>query len=313
MLGSTANGLFWMFRQLERSENTARLIETGFRMALTRQASGQNEWASVVRTAGCEAAFQERHNAFNAENVIDFLLRDPGNPGSVLSLFKAARTNARSVRTALTREVWESTNEAWLALQDLLANPVTTSELPKVLGAIRKSSALVRGAWHGTALRNDVFLFARLGTRIERADNTARILDVKYFVLLPSSAAVGSSLDNVQWETILRSASAARAFNLLYGGETSPSKIAEFLIFNQQLPRSLLYCCADSVRILDDLSRMYGEPNTAQSLARPLLESLQTEEINSIFKSGLHEFLGEFINKNNAIGRQIEIDFRFNE
>ena len=313
MLGSTANGLFWMFRQLERSENTARLIETGFRMALTRQASGQNEWASIVRTAGCEPAFQNRHDTYTSANVIDFLLRDPGNPASVLSVFKAARTNARSVRPALTREVWEGTNEAWLALQTLLARPVATSELPNVLSAIRKSSALVRGAWHGTALRNDVYLFARLGTRIERADNTARILDVKYFVLLPSSAAVGSSLDNVQWETILRSASAARAFNLLYGGETSPSKIAEFLIFNQQLPRSLLYCCADSTRMLEDLARSYGEPNKASELSRPLLHSLQNQGIDTVFKSGLHEFLSEFMSLNNAIGRQIETDFRFYE
>ena len=313
MLGSTANGLFWMFRQLERSENTARMIETGFRMALTRQASGQNEWASIVRTAGGEPLFRDKYDVFNAENVIDFLLRDPDNPASVRTVFKAARTNARSIRPALTREVWESTNEAWLVLKGLLAKPVSTSELPNVLGVIRKSSALVRGAWHGTALRNDVFLFARLGTRIERADNTARILDVKYFVLLPSSATIGSSLDHVQWETILRSASASRAFNLLYNGETSPSKIAEFLIFNEQLPRSLLYCCADNSRMLDELGRMYGEPNTAAGMAKPFLQSLQAKGIDAVFQSGLHEFLGEFIAQNNAIGRQIEIDFRFNE
>ncbi|MEE2525540.1 alpha-E domain-containing protein [Hyphobacterium sp. HN65] len=311
MLGKTASGLYWMFRQLERSENTARLIDAGFRMALTRQASGQGEWASIVRTAGCDDSYRDAHDAYEADRVIDFLLRDPDNPSSVYSVFRQARNNARMVRTALTREVWESTNESWLLLNDKLAKPVRQADLPNLLDFIRQRSAMVRGAWHGTALRNDIYSFARLGTRIERADNTARILDVKYYVLLPSSASIGSSLDNVQWESILRSASAARAFNWLNGGETTPAKIAEFLMFNRQMPRSLIFCYSDNVRALDDLAAVYGEKQPSADLARATLSKLNDQDIDRVFEIGLHEFLTEFLRANNALASQIEADYRF--
>jgi uncharacterized alpha-E superfamily protein len=312
MLGKTANGLYWMFRQLERSENTARLVEAGFRMALTRQASGQNEWASIVRTAGCDDLYRTRHDEYGADRVIDFLLRDMANPASVCSVFEQARNNARMVRPALTREVWESTNEGWLVLKDLLAKPVRQSELPNVLATIRQRSAMVRGAWHGTALRNDIYSFARLGTRMERADNTARILDVKYYVLLPTAASIGSSLDNVQWESILRSASAARAFNWLHGGDTTPLKIADFLIFNKQMPRSLVYCCTDNVRALEELAELYGERQPSADQAQDMLNDLIGQTVEDVFRSGLHEFLTDFLTRNNALGGQIETDYRFN-
>ena len=313
MLGKTASGLYWMFRQLERSENTARLVEAGFRMALTRQASGQAEWASIVRTAGCDDSYRASYDNYDAERVIDFLLRDDSNPASVLSVFRQARNNARMVRPALTREVWENTNESWLLLKDLLAAPVTPDVLPNVLSIIRQRSAMVRGAWHGTALRNDIYSFARLGTRIERADNTARILDAKYYVLLPTAASIGSSLDNVQWESILRSASAARAFNWIYGGETTPMKIADFLIFNPQMPRSLTYCCMDNERALKDLAKLYGESQPSADLARSTLDRLEQQSIADVFSTGLHEFLSDFLVTNNTLGYQIEADYRFNE
>lgn len=312
MLGKTANGLFWMFRQLERSENTARLVEAGFRMALTRQASGQNEWASIVRTAGCDDTYRAHHDEYTADRVIDFLLRDSENPSSVYSVFQQARNNARMVRPALTREVWEATNEGWLTLKDLFAKPVRQSDLPNVLATIRQSSALVRGSWHGTALRNDIYSFSRLGTRIERADNTARILDVKYYVLLPTSASVGSSLDNVQWESILRSASAARAFNWLHGGETTPLKIADFLIFNRQVPRSLIYCCKDMARACEELGDIYGARLASADMAQSMFDLLDAQSAETVFKAGLHEFLTDFLSRNNALGAQIEADYRFN-
>ncbi|MEM7142330.1 MAG: alpha-E domain-containing protein, partial [Actinomycetota bacterium] len=229
MLGRTAGGLYWMFRHLERSENTARLIEAGMRIALTRSDDVEKEWESVVTTAGQRDAYLERHERFEAPLVIDYLLRDRSNPSSVRSVVEAARANAREVRTALTREVWEATNDAWLTLRDALARPVLQRELPTVLGQIRQESAIVRGALHGTMLRNDIYNFCRIGTFMERADNTARILDVKYYVLLPSANYVGSSLDNVQWETILRSVSAQRAYRWRSAGEASAVGIADFL------------------------------------------------------------------------------------
>ena len=203
MLGKTAAGLFWMFRMLERSENTARLVDAGFRIALTRSAAAEAEWASIISTAGVRKGYLERYDTFNAANVIDYLLRDKDNPSSVVSAINSARTSARLVRTALTREVWEATNEGWMTIREVLKRPVSENGLPDILAIIRRQNALVRGALTGTMMQNDVYNFAHLGIFIERADNTARILDVKYYVLLPSVSYVGSSLDNVQWETIL--------------------------------------------------------------------------------------------------------------
>jgi len=242
MLGKTAGGLYWMFRYLERSENTARLIEAGFRIALTRPESADEEWGSVLDTISVRVAYQDARGEINGAGVVDFLLRDGTNPASVMSAIKLARDNARLVRIALTREVWEATNECWITLSRALARPVPERDLPTVLTLIRQQSAQVRGALHGTMLRNDIYDFARIGTFIERADNSARILDVKYYVLLPSLTQIGSSLDNVQWETILRSVGGQRAFRFLYGGDISPRAIAEFLILDGRMPRSLAFC-----------------------------------------------------------------------
>jgi len=197
MLGRAANGVYWMARYLERAENTARLIDVGFHLALTRgnRASQEEEWRSVLTTTGQEAGFLAKNQDVTGAQVFNYLLRDRDNPGSVLAMIENARTNARVVRTSLTNEVWEATNETWMILRELLARPVRETNLGEVLSTIRRRATLVRGAMDGTMLRNEVFNFARIGTFIERADNTARILDVKYYVLLPSVAWVGSSLE----------------------------------------------------------------------------------------------------------------------
>ena len=311
MLGKTAGGLFWMFRHLERSENTARLLEAGFRMALTRSAATEDEWASVVSAAGCKQNYSEHYADYKAVNVIDFLLRDSSNPSSVISVVKAARDNARLVRTALTREVWEATNECWITLKDLLSRPIGESELPNVLGTIRQQSGLVRGALHGTMLRNDIYDFARLGTFLERADNTARILDVKYYVLLPSASFIGSSLDNVQWESILRSVSAQRAYRWLNQGDSNPVWIADFLILDRRLPRSLAFCYAKIIGNLNYLADDYAMRHPSHDLAGATFQQLKDRPIESIFETGLHEFLVEFIRRNTELGIQIEQDYRF--
>jgi uncharacterized alpha-E superfamily protein len=311
MLGKTAGGLFWMFRNLERSENTARLVDAGFRMALTRLASAEDEWASVVATAGSQQLYSSKYQNYLAAQVIDFLLRDSNNPSSVISAVKLARDNARLVRTALTREVWEATNECWIMLKELLSRPVQTRDLPEVLGTIRKQSALVRGALHGTMLRNDIFNFARLGTFVERADNTARILDVKYYVLLPSASFVGSSLDNVQWESILRSVSAQLAYRWLHHGDYSPASIADCLIKDRRLPRSLAFCHAEISANLGYLAIDYDMRHPCHDLSASILQRLQDSSIESIFDAGLHEFLLDFIRRNAELGGQIEQDYRF--
>lgn len=311
MLGKTAGGLYWMFRYLERTENLARLVETGARIALTRPDETEGEWASILQTAGVQQAFDAHHDETTGEAAIDWLLRDPDNPSSVMSCVEAARMNARTVRTALTREVWEAVNECWMTLRDTLARKVSTRDLPRTLATIRARSAFVRGALHGTMLRNEMYDFARLGTFIERADATARLLDVKYYVLLPSIAGVGSRLDNTQWEMILRAVSAEGPFRHVHGNKRGAAQIARFLILDARMPRSLAFCYKKIGDNLDYLYRDHGIRKPCHDISDEICGRLGQMTIEDIFEEGLHQFLQDFLSRNAALGHQIEQDFRF--
>ena len=312
MLGKTAGGLYWMFRSLERAENTARLVEAGFRIALTRSSGTAAEWKSVIVTSAAQAAFEAKHKTYDSENVVDFLLRDQSNPSSVLSVIKSARDNARLTRTGLTTEVWAAVNETWMVLTDILKDPIAQTELPAVLATIRQQSAVVRGALHGTMLRNDIYDFCRLGTFTERMDSTARIIDVKYYSLLPAPSFVGSRLDNVQWETILRSVSAHRSFRWAADEDYTAPAIADFLILDGRMPRSLRFCASKLVDNLGYLGMNDDAPKPSLLMAQKLHNRLKDRDINAIFEEGLHEFLLSVISDNAALGRQIEQDYRFN-
>lgn len=312
MLGKTAGGLYWMFRYLERAANTARLIEAGFRIALTRSSDPESEWRSVIVTSASLAAYDAKHDGYDSARVSDFLLRDADNPNSVLSIIKIARDNARLTRTALTTEVWSAVNETWMVFTKLLKDPVPETELPAVLSAIRHQSSLVRGALYGSMLRNDIFDFCRLGTFLERMDNTARIIDVKYYSLLPATSYIGSRMDNVQWEMILRSVSAHASFRWANEGDYNASNIASFLILDRRLPRSLSYCSSQIVENLRYLCEDYGESSESLAQAEHLEARIKGRDINSIFDEGLHEFLGSVIVELGAVGGQIEQDYRFN-
>lgn len=313
MLGKTANGLFWMYRSLERAENTARLIETGQRIALTRLELGEDEWRSVLLSAGSLDEFESHHEELTKADAIDWLLRDRANPSSVLSSIETARQNARLVRTALTHEVWEATNAAYMNARDLLARRVVERDLPGVLGAMRQHAALVRGMTHGTMLRNDIYDFARLGTFIERADNTARILDVKYYVLLPSASAVGTSLDNVQWETILRSVSARGGFRMEYGAGAGTREIAQFLILDRWMPRSLAFCVHKLCDNLEYLDKGRMQSGTARNKALHIERTYLSHDIDAVFEYGLHEYIQKVLELLAELSGQIETDFRFYE
>ncbi len=311
MLGRTAGGLYWMFRYLERSENTARLVETGLRISLTKSSDKVDDWSSILDTAAAKELYLEHHASVDDDKVIDFLLRDRSNPSSVLSVIEAARMNARQVRTALTREVWEATNDCWMRLHDVLRHPVSRQRLPDVLAAIRQESALVRGALHGTMLRNDIYNFCRLGTFIERADNTARILDVKYYVLLPSPLLIGTQVDNVQWETLLRALSAQRAYHWQHRGPADAQSIAEFLVLDPRMPRSLAFCYRKIAANLGYLGYDYGDKPRSHEIAIRLHHSVAARSISEIFGEGLHEFLLARVADTRELGEQIEADYRF--
>jgi uncharacterized alpha-E superfamily protein len=312
MLGRSANGIYWMTRYLERAENTARLLDVGFRLALTRGASAaRDEWRSVLVTMGQQAEYNRRFDEITGAQVCNFILRDKDNPASVLAMIDNARSNARSVRTGITREVWEATNESWMTLREQLARPVRETNLGDALAAVRTQATQVRGAMDGTMLRNEVYNFARIGTFIERADNTARILDVKYYVLLPSSAWVGSSLDNVQWETVLRSVAGDRAYRWLNAGALDPRGIARFLILDGRFPRSLAFCY-DKIRSnMAGLARQYGHETQSHELLRDAGARLHQTTIEQIFDRGLHQFITSFIAGTDQIGKAIATDYRF--
>ena len=313
MLGKTAGGLLWMFRYMERCENLARLVETGQRIALTRPDRADSEWSSLLQTASSRDAFDAQHDEVTGEAVIDWLLRSKDNPASVINCIAQARTNARLVRTAITREVWESVNEAWMVLGRELSGRVSMRDLQRVLGVIRQRSAFVRGALHGTMLRNDIYDFARLGTFMERADATARLLDVKYYVLLPSAAGVGSSLDNAQWEVILRAVSAEGAYRMVHGRVRVASDIARFLMLDKRQPRSLSFCYDKIGANLDYLERDYGVRMPSHDMSETICRDLDHATIHSIIETGLHEFLQDFLRRNAALAAQIEHDYRFTQ
>ena len=305
MLGRTANGLTWMFRYIERAENIARLIDAGLRMSLTRPGGTGGDWDGVLQSAGMQQAFLEEYEAVTDSDAIDFMLRSLNNPSSVLSCIEAARNNARMVRTALTRETWEATNEFWIELKQLLARKVRPQDMPGVIETIKRRAGLVRGAFHGTMLRNEIYNFSRIGTFIERADNTARILDVKYHVLLPEEEHVGGPLDYYQWTSILRSVSALTAYHWVYRETLKPWLIADLLILNDTLPRSLASCYSNLVRNLDQIGVAYGRQGPSQRHARGVRNRLEHSHMDDIFQHGVHEFIQEFISDNARLGEII--------
>ncbi|MFC5441806.1 alpha-E domain-containing protein [Rhizobium halophytocola] len=309
MLGRTANGLYWMFRYIERAENIARLVDAGVRMSLTRATREDVDWDGVLQSAGVRDEFSE--GRIGSAEAIDYLLRDIENHSSVMSCIDHARNNARMVRTALTRETWEATNECWIELKQLLARRLKPDDLPEVIDTIKRRAGLMRGAFHGSMLRNAIYNFARIGTFIERADNTSRILDVKYYVLLPAISQVGSSLDNVQWESILRSVSAHRSYRWVYDGEVKPANIADFLILNGQMPRSLAYSYEKICSNLDYLAVDHGERLAAHDTADEIRKSLQSTDIGAIMDQGLHEFLEDFVSRTNRLSQEISDGYRF--
>lgn len=313
MLGRTANGLFWMYRYLERAENTSRLVETGQRIALTRLGNSDDQWRPVLESAGVAQGYDQMYSDLAKDTAIDWMLRATENPSSVMSSIASARQNARQVRTALTEDVWEAVNGAYMEARGLLARKVRERDLPKVMVTVRQRTALVRGATHGTMLRNDIYDFARIGTFLERADNTARILDVKYYVLLPSVLSVGSSIDNVQWENILQSLSARGGFRMEYGNSAGPRDIASFLILDRRMPRSLAFCIGKIADNLGYLAADYGVKSEAKEVARSLANTFSAQDIDEILDRGLHEFLQDVLDRLANLGRQIENDYRFYE
>ncbi|MFT0859831.1 alpha-E domain-containing protein [Ancylobacter sp. G4_0304] len=308
MLSRTADNLYWLARYMERADCLARILDVTQRLAQLPTAYGgsTNEWRSALLTAGCADLFKQIHgDDTNEQNVVSFLAFAPENPSSIRNCFEIARTNARSVRTALTMEMWETINSAWLELKRYSTKSMTREELARFLSFVKETSLRFDGAAYRTMLRNDAFWFSRVGMYVERADNTARILDVKYHVLLPDTEHVGGPLDYFQWASILRSVSALTSFHWVYRQSVKPWLVADLLILNAQMPRSLTSCYQNITRYLDDIAAYYGRQGSSQRLARTTLTRLGNSRMDDIFQTGLHEFIDGFVVENNRLGATV--------
>lgn len=312
MLGRTANGLFWMFRYLERAENTARLLDAGLRMALTRDlVTAEEEWRSVIATAGQREGYEAKHASYTGMQAWNYVLREKDNPASILSMFGQVRQNARLTRNAISGELWEAINENWLEMQDQLAKPVPENRVLDTVATIRRAGTLAHGAIAGSMLRDEGYHFARAGTFMERADSIARILDIKYYLLLPSLSYVGSSLDTGQWDQVLRSVSGDRAYRWLNAGQIDAKGICQFLVLDDRFPRSLAYCHSALRENLAALARLHGSEGESNALMREADTRISDLTIDDVFEQGLHEFLIDFTRSNAAIGHAIAQDYRF--
>jgi uncharacterized alpha-E superfamily protein len=312
MLSRTADSLFWLSRYLERADNIARIIDAANRLSAMpiSYAGESNEWESALSAAGALVAFNQHYREASRDAVIDFRAFNAKNPSSIKSCLETARNNARSVRTALTSEMWEAMNAGWLEIKRYDGAKMDRPRLNEFLNRVKEACLRFDGSGYRTMLRNDVYYFSRLGVYLERADNTARILDVKYHVLLPEQAKVGGGLDYFQWSSILRSVSALTAYRWVYRESLKPWLIADLLILNEQLPRSLASCYDNLSNYLDALALSYGRQGPSQRTARAIRTRLQNSRIEEIFQQkGLHEFLSEFIAENGNLGGAINTQY----
>jgi len=308
MLSRTADSLYWLARYVERAENIARVVEVGLRMSSIARSLGSagNEWLSTLIATGCEPGFFAKHEEAGGTQVIHYLVADPDNPSSILSCLETARRNARAVRTALTADMWDALNEMWRGARERAADAATYDGAPGFLEWVRERSQLFNGAYGSTMLRNDAYYFTRLGTSIERADNTARILDVKYYLLLPQDEGVGGALDYYQWQAILRSVSALRSYHWVYHQRLQPWLIAELLILRPEMPRSLLACYNVITQQLELLGGSHGgKRGECHRVAGEMHARLLYGRIQDIFQRGLHEFLTDFIDRSIVLGNEI--------
>lgn len=296
MLSRTADHLYWLGRYMERADTMARLVSVGARMNLIPDTVDgyRSEWVPILQASGTHAAFVAKYGEPVERNVVSHLIFDRENASSVAACITQARENARIVRTAITESVWDALNTAVQDWREIERKPRSDLNISEMSDWVGHRHALVAGAIQTSLLRNDGHDFIHLGRDLEMADNTARFLDVKYYVLLPDAGYVGSGLDNVQWHTLLRGMQMHRAFHWAYGGDVSAAKIVDLLILNPACPRSLITAVRGVNEHLDRLAQQYGRTTVAQTVARRMLESLSETRVSDVFDVGLHEFLSDF-------------------
>jgi len=309
MLSRTANDLYWMACRIERAENTARLLDVTYRTSLMPYQVREpglawaEPWSVPLITLGLATAYYQRYSSLTAENALRFMLFDETNPSSIHECLRAAREAARSIRGAITSEMYEDLNSAWIEMRAYDYERVEAAGVSTFLDWVKMRSHLFRGVTFGTMLRDEAYHFIRLGTHMERADNTARILDTKYHILLPSVADVGGAVDYYQWASLLQSLSGFESYRRIYSDVIAPRRIAELLILRDDMPRSLHSCMNfinDTLGILCDehsreLERQAGELHARLHYART----------DDIMELGLHEWLMDFLENISRLGAEV--------
>jgi uncharacterized alpha-E superfamily protein len=309
MLSRVANDLYWTGRHIERAENTARLLDVTYRTSLLPYHVGEPglgwaaPWAMPLITTGLATGYYAKYEELSAENVLRFMVFDTANPSSIFCCLRAARESGRSVRGAITSEMYEELNASWLEMRTYDFDNVQRIGVQEFCDWVKMRSHLFRGITFGTMLRGEAYHFLRLGTHLERADNTARILDTKYHLLLPSADDVGGAVDYYQWQSLLTSVSGFEAYRKIYSDVITPRRVAELLILRRDMPRSLHSCLGlinETLKLLceDDnweLERMAGELNAR----------LEFGSTDDIMRFGLHEYLIDFLERIFALAEEI--------
>jgi len=313
MLSRTADHLFWMSRYTERAENTARLLDVNYQTSLLPQSAAVAEvgWKGLLSISELTEGYTKRYGAVSARKVIDFMVRDESNPSSIISCLAAARENARAVRGALTTEVWETQNQTWLEVQRMVHTDEFEADPALFFEWVKFRSHLSRGVTVGTMLMDEALHFMRLGTFLERADNTARLVDVKFHAVQSDFYGTASARDQeydfYHWSAILRSVSAFEVYRKVYRDVIRPERVAELLILKADMPRSLHASLREAV---NNLTLVASTPES-ESLRRAgrLCADLQYGRIDEILATGLHAYLTSFLDRVNDLGAQISREF----
>jgi uncharacterized alpha-E superfamily protein len=306
MLSRTADHLYWMGRYIERAENLARMLEVNRSMALLPQSAEteQQAWIATLTIIGMKEPFQKRYASITASNVLHFIIFDRDNPGSIYNCIRTARENARAVRGTLTSEIWETINAVWLEIRNM---GDTHKEMDGFFEWLKHRAHLARGVIQGTMLQDLAWHFTWLGTYLERADSTARILDVKYHLLLPSGERAGGVTDYYQWSALLHSVSAFEIYRRVYRDLITPRRVAELLMLRADMPRSLLRCVTQVHAHLIAIANAQSVETVRR--AGELQAALHYGRIDDIFTLGLHEYLTRFVGKIHDLGERVSQDF----
>jgi uncharacterized alpha-E superfamily protein len=305
MLSRTAENLYWLARHIERAENTARVLDVAHRTSLLPldiEGSQAYLWYAPLNITGCAVSYEVKHGLARADTVTHYMALDPDNPASIYNCLRQARENARTVRGAITSEMWQVINDTWLEL-NRLPPQMDHEKYRDFFDWVKDRSHLFRGVTLGTILKDIGLSFIRLGTFLERADNTARILDVKYHILLPSVSDVGGAADYYQWGSLLKSVSAFEAYQKIYRDVISPQRVSELLIFRDDMPRSLHACMNEVEAALIGING--GSGQEARRLAGEQHAALHFGRIEDAFGRGLHEYLTDFLKNTAVLGREI--------